>query len=178
MQVISLSSLIEVGEEGEVQDYLSSFSCSKNPGVEDFLKEQAVDSEKRSMARTSLIIDENNGNDIIGYFTLLNKHFTLESNVSKSLRQRIAFSKQATSMSTILIAQLGRADQYKGRVSGSEILGLALANCKKVHQIIGMRIVCVEYEPVEELINFYERNSFKFLQESTNGNYLSFLRLS
>lgn len=130
------------------------------------------------MARTSLIIDEDNGNDIIGYFTLLNKQFNLEGNVSKSVRQRIVFSKQATSMSTILIAQLGRTDQYRGRVSGSEILGLALENCKKIHRIIGMRIVCVEYEPVDELISFYGRNLFEFLQESISGNHLSFLRLS
>lgn len=48
MQVISLSSLIEVGEESEVLDYLSSFSCVLNHGVENFLKNQAIESEKRA----------------------------------------------------------------------------------------------------------------------------------
>lgn len=177
MQVISLSSLIEANGESEVRDYLSSFSCVLNPGVEFFLKEQAIKSEIRSMSRTSLVVDEKNDNDIIGYFTMLNKQFELDRSVSGAVRQKIALNKHATSISTILIAQLGRADQYKGLVPGSEILRLALSNCEMVHRILGMRIVCVEYEPVDKLKDFYTANSFKFLQENNNGHWLSFLRL-
>jgi len=70
MQVISLLSLIEAGEESEVRDYLSSFSCSLNSGVENFLKNQSIENEKRGMTRTFIIIDEENNNDIIGYILL------------------------------------------------------------------------------------------------------------
>ncbi len=70
MQVISLLSLIEAGEENEVRDYLSSFSCSLNSGVENFSKNQSIENEKRGMTRTFIIIDEENNNDIIGYILL------------------------------------------------------------------------------------------------------------
>jgi hypothetical protein len=178
MQVISLSSLIEAGEESEVHEYLSSFSCLLNPGVENFLKNQAIESERRDFARTSLVIDEEKNNDIIGYFTLMNKQFELAEDVSGSVKQKIASSKYASSVSTILIAQLGRADKYKGIVPGSEILRLALENCKIIYRIIGMRIVCIEYEPIDKLKIFYSDNSFNFLQQNSNGNNLAFIRLS
>lgn len=178
MQVISLLSLIEAGEKSEVRDYLSSFSCSLNSGVENFLKNQSIENEKRGMTRTFIIIDEENNNDIIGYFTLMNKQFEFAEGVSKSVRQKIAFNKHALSVSTILIAQLGRADQYKGIIPGSEILRLALENCKIVYRTIGMRIVCVEYEPIDKIEKFYLNNSFKFLQKNPNGLRLAFLRLS
>ncbi|MFK4998947.1 hypothetical protein ACI2OX_21590 [Bacillus sp. N9] len=178
MQVISLSSLIEAGEESEVRDYLSSFSCSLNPGVENFLKNQAIESERRDFARTSLVTDEENNNDIIGYFTLMNKQFDFAASVSNSMKQRLAFSKHASSISTILIAQLGRADRYNGKVSGSKLLMLALENCEIIYRVLGMRIVCVEYEPIDKLDYFYSNNSFTYLQQNSNGNNLAFLRMS
>ncbi len=49
------------------------------------------------------------------------------------------------SVQYILTAQLGREDPYKGIIPSSEILRLALANCKIVYRNIGMRIVCVEF---------------------------------
>ncbi|MFA9560671.1 hypothetical protein ACERII_25575 [Evansella sp. AB-rgal1] len=178
MQVISLANLIRVAEESEVRDYLSSFSCEKNPWVEDFLKYQAIDSEKRVHARTHLIIDEDNNDEIIGYFTLKNKQFDFEGTTSGSLRQKIAYSKKATSVSTILIAQLGRSDRYKGVVPGSKVLELALEKCDVMYKLIGMRIVCVEYEPIPELEQFYSDNDFQYLQCSPSGYKLAFIRLS
>jgi hypothetical protein len=146
--------------------------------VEYFLKEQAIESEKRDFARTSLIIDEENNNDIIGYFTLMAKQFELADSVSGSTRQKLAFSKHVSSIGTMLIAQLGRADGYRSIVAGSEILRMALENCRIIYRLIGMRIVCVEYEPVDKLVNFYTNHSFKLLQENPNGHYMSFLKLS
>jgi hypothetical protein len=45
------------------------------------------------------------------------------TNVSSTTKQRIA----------ILIAQLGRSDTYKGKVSGSEILEFALERCSTIN---------------------------------------------
>ncbi|MDC3418700.1 hypothetical protein [Aquibacillus salsiterrae] len=178
MQVISLENLLRAAEESEVRDYLSSFSCEINPGVEDFLKNQAIESEKRVFTRTHLVIDEENNGEIIGYFSLKNKSFDFAGNISGSLRQKIAFSKKATTVSTILIAQLGRSDAYKGVVSGSNVLELALEKCEVMYKLIGMRVVCVEYEPVAKLEKFYSNNSFQFLQYSPSGYKLAFIRLS
>ncbi|OLS40810.1 hypothetical protein BTR25_07950 [Bacillus sp. MRMR6] len=91
------------------------------------MHKNAIPNEKRALTRTSLIIDENNNNsnEIIGYFTLLIKSFDLTKEVSNESRRKLTGNKNATVFNTILIAQLGRSDQYKGRVSGDIVLHFA-----------------------------------------------------
>ncbi|MCM3732746.1 hypothetical protein M3196_13915 [Fictibacillus nanhaiensis] len=180
MQVVSLRSLIDAAKEGneerELNDYLSSFICRKNYDVQSFLHNYAISNEERSFTRTSLVIDEENNNDIIGYFTLLVKEFDF-SEVSGTTRKKLTNRKDADVFNSILIAQLGRSDSYKGRVSGKDILELALHNCKLIFDLSALRVVCVEYEPIPILNDFYLSNGFYFLQENPSGNILAYLRL-
>ncbi|WP_243290351.1 hypothetical protein [Bacillus sp. FJAT-47783] len=179
MQVISLSSLIEAASnEEEVAEYLSSsFSCSVNPDVEKFLHKKEMLNEKRSFTRTSLVIDEFQNNDIIGYFTLMIKPFEFIDGVSGSTKQKLTNDKHATIFNTILIAQLGRSEDYKGKVFGYEILQLALENCKLIYNLSGLRVVCVEYDDKPILNDFYLKNEFKILQRNESGKLLAYLRL-
>ncbi|MEW9053043.1 MAG: hypothetical protein AB2392_17920 [Neobacillus sp.] len=179
MQVISLSSLIEAANNNEVDvfHYLSSFYCLNNKDVESFLHKNAIPNEKRALTRTSLIIDENNNNEIIGYFTLLIKSFDLTNEVSNESRKKLTGNKNATVFNTILIAQLGRSDQYKVRVSGDIVLHFALENCMLIYHLAGLRIVCVEYDDIPYLNDFYLKNEFKILQVNDSGKILAYIRL-
>lgn len=170
MQVISLSSLIKVGDEEGLTTLLSSFCCHKNPDVQSFLHRKAIENEKRSLSRTSLVVDEENNSEIIGYFTLTIRHFKLMDEISKSTRQKLTGSRDADIFSTILIAQLGRSDLYKGRAAGKEILGLALQNCKMIHDLSGLRVVCVEYDDVPYLNDFYVVNEFVYLGKNPDND--------
>lgn len=175
MEVTSLSSLLEATvEEGRVYEYLSSFSCSKNKDVELFLHEKAIENEKRDFSRTSLITDEENNHEIIGYFTLLVKNFDFTT-VSGTLRKKLTGNKKATAFITILIGQLGRSDAYKGKISGKQILDLALEHCKRhIKANVALKVVCVEFEDIEPLHTFYEVNEFKILQKNENGLIISY----
>ena len=76
MQIVSLASLIEATqEETEIYQYLSSFQSEKNGDVQVFLHNNAIPNEKRALTRTSLVVDDENDNEIIGYFTLFSKTF-------------------------------------------------------------------------------------------------------
>lgn len=178
MQVVSLLSLIEATEEeNELKEYLSSFSCKDNKDVESFLKNNAIENEKRSMTRTSLVIDEENNSEIIGYFTLLVKPFEFVDNVSKGARKALTNSKESTVFNSILIAQLGRADSYKGKVEGKVVLEFALENCLLVNEIVGLRVVCVEYDDIPILNDFYLSNDFQIIQTNNNKKLLAYIRL-
>lgn len=178
MQVISLDSLIEASqEESEVFSYLSSFSCSSNKDVESFLHINAIPNEKRILTRTSLVIDEKSDNDIIGYFTLLVKPFNLIDDVSRESRRKLTGNKNAEVFNSILIAQLGRSDEYKGKVPGELILDLALENCLLINKLSGLRIVCVEYDDKPILNDFYLGKDFKILQVNENSKILAYIRL-
>lgn len=177
MQVISLSSLIEASNSSEeLQEYLSTFQCKKNSDVETFLHDKAIENECASRSRTNLVVDEDNDNEIIGYFTILIKDFNFTTASGES-RRKLTGNKKAQAFPTILIAQLGRADKYKGKVSGSEILHLALGNCQLIHNLSALRVVCVEYDDTEYLKRFYPENGFKELQLNENGFIISCLRL-
>lgn len=175
MEVTSLSSLLEATEEeGRVYKYLSSFVCSKNKDVELFLHKKAIENEKRNFSRTSIIMDETNNHEIVGYFTLLIKNFDF-TNVSGGLRQKLTGNKRATAFITILIGQLGRSDSYKGKVSGKQILDLALEHCKNhIKAYAALKVVCVEFEDIAPLHKFYEENEFKTLQKNENGLIISY----
>ncbi|RBP06178.1 hypothetical protein [Rossellomorea aquimaris] len=179
MQVISLSSLLEVAEdENEIIHYLSSFKCEKNKDVESFLHSLAIPNENRAFTRTSLVVDDDQESEIeiIGYFTLLIKPFEITGEVSKESRRKLTGDKEAVVFNSILIAQLGRSDRYKGAISGEVILGLALENCELIFDLTGLR-VCVEYDDIPYLNDFYIKNEFKILQINSNQKLLAFLRL-
>jgi len=179
MEVVSLGSLIEASteESRDVMEYLLSFSCSSNKSVEDFLHNTAIENEKSNRTRTSLVIDTKNDNEIIGYFTITVKIFEFVD-VSKTIIKRLTGNKNEKGFPTILIAQLGRSDLYKGKVEGSKILDLALVNCKTVYEIAALRVICVEYEDTPFLHNFYLANNFNVLQtNSDNDCIIAYLRL-
>jgi hypothetical protein len=178
MQLISLNSLLgKDGEESETRDYLSSFLCEKNKDVEKYLHSGAIYSENRDFSRTTIVIDEKNNNNIIGYFTLLVKNFSFKEDVSGSIKNKLTGSKKSSSFVTVLIAQLGRADTYKGIVDGSVILELALQHCKQINELSAVKVASVEYGDIGPLKKFYSDNGFNFLQKNETGNLMSYVRL-
>lgn len=51
-----------------------------------------------------------------------------------------------------------------------------LENCELVYDLIGLRIVCVEYDDIPYLNDFYLKNDFKILQVNRNQKILAYLR--
>lgn len=145
--------------------------------MESFLHNKAIGNEKRLFSRTSLVVDEERNFEIIGYFTLLIKNFKLDG-ISGTVKKKLVGNKDADVFNAILIAQLGRSNVYKGIVSGTEILNLALHNCKLIHDLSALRVVCVEYENVPYLNDFYAENQFRYLTTNPDNHLiLSYVRL-
>ena len=48
----------EIGEGNELNELLSSFSCSKDQDIEYFLQNRSIEFEKLSKARTYLVFDQ------------------------------------------------------------------------------------------------------------------------
>lgn len=162
---------------GDVDDYLRSFKCEVNESIEYYLHNKAVLHEKEDTARTSLLVEEETGN-IIGYFTLATKIFDFTSASSAKNRKRLTGNKQANSFSTILIAKIGRNDDYKGLVPGKEVLEASLYNCTLIKDLCATKVVCVEYNDEPFLKEFYEvQNGFTYLQRNHNNLNVSFIKI-
>lgn len=82
------------------------------------------------------------------------------------MKKRIAKfgTRQETgySLATPLIAQLGKnyTNNYNALITGDELLYLALNKVKQIQSDIGGRLVYLECEDIEKLVDFYSSNGF------------------
>lgn len=157
---------------------LNEFSC-KDKSVELFLKNQSIEFDKRNIARTYLIVKYSetaqHGIIIIAYFTIALKNLEFGETLSKNkIKQIDGFSKNAKSVSSILIGQLGKNDCYAKQITGKEILELATSFSYQIHDIIGCRILLIECLPIDKIVNFYKQNDFVLLQKS--GEFMQMIK--
>lgn len=188
---INLKEMLEQVGEVETKSILSDFSCPINPDVENFLKHTAIEFAKQGISSTYLVMASyKNKYVLVGYYTLSNKFFCLDKEAfpSKSLRKRIAKFAQYDStlkrytMSAPLIGQLGKnyTNSYNTLITGDELLELALNKVREIQVILGGKVVYLECEDKERLIEFYSQNGFvsfgkRYLdKDETNldGDYL------
>lgn len=157
--------------ESAAKDVLSSFSCPLNPDVEDFCRNKAIEFTKQSISSTHLIMASYKNEYVLcGYFALANKVFCIDKDSlpSKNWKRRMAkfgqFDKTINryTISAPLIGQLGKnyTNGYDKLITGDELLKLALDKVCEMQYIVGGKIVYLECEEKEKLIDFYQGNGF------------------
>jgi len=172
----SLKEIIGTEDEVEFLKAINKFNC-QDKEVEKFLKEKALEFDKRNKSRTYLLFENNNSDDItiLAYFTLTMKSLKLNPAVSKSkIKKMDGFRSDIKETEAVLIGQLGKNQDYKNQIDGKTILKTAIEIVYAVHNLIGGRIVFLECANHEKVVRFYEENGFAFLQES--GEYLQMIR--
>lgn len=170
---INLSELLEQLGEDRAKAILSSFSCPLNADVERFLKDKAIEFSKRGFSKTHLVFwetEDEKEQEFVGYYTIASKFITIDrsavnSKEARKLRELGIFDEKKNdyTVAAPLIAQLGKnyTDGNDSLISGDDLLNLAMNRVKKVQNEVGGRFAYLECEDKEDLINFYERNSFK-----------------
>lgn len=147
---------------------LSGFSCPKNPDVERFLKESAVEFTKKSQSVTYLVFSVER-KELLGYFTLALKPLTVRgetiSNTTKRKLLRISELDEKSdtyTMSAYLIAQLGKnyTDGRNSKITGEELIELAWTVIEDAQYMLGGVVTFLEAENEEKLLSFYHDNRF------------------
>lgn len=169
--IINIREYLEQSEEGEdlLNQILSTFSCEKNCDVERFLLEQSINFTKKNQSVTYIVLSPEDG-QFIGYFTITIKPITVNaSSFSNTIKRKIArVSEQDEdrgnySLAAYLIAQLGKnySNGADERITGEQLLLLALEKIKELQYMAGGMVVFLEAENKEKLLEFYENNGFK-----------------
>jgi len=107
---VSLKDIAGSQREQKFLEAAGNFRC-QDEEVAKFLKEQALEFDKRNKSRTYLLIDESNDDEIViwGYYTLTLKSLKLSRGLSKSKVKKIdGFRSDAIEAESILIGQLGK----------------------------------------------------------------------
>lgn len=159
----------DLGED-ELRQILSEFLCDKNPDVERFLKEQAIEFTRKNQSVTYLVFS-NDDASLVGYFTLTIKPITVNAdNFSNTMKRKIARVSELDeengtyTLSAYLIAQLGKnyRDGANRKITGNQLLQAAVDTIKELQYMAGGMVIFLEAENREKLIRFYEKeNGFK-----------------
>lgn len=172
--IVNLADLVETYGEESVKERLAVFS-SINKDVEYFLRYKAIEFSKQGISKTHLIYMSYKSEPVIvGYYSLANKVISIhKDSLSSAGRKRIKRfgSYDPTickyTLSSFLIGQLGKnyTNAYNERISGDELLNIALGQLSSVQSIVGGKYVYLECENVPKLIEFYTRNGFVMFGE-------------
>lgn len=158
----------ELGEN-ELSQVLSEFSCSMNPDVERFIKKQSIEFAKKQQSVTYLIFSTEDA-ELLGYFAITIKPITVNaepfSNTTKRKLARVSElngQNGTYSLAAYLIAQIGKNyhNQANERITGRELLGLAIKQIKQLQYLAGGMVVFLESNNEEKLLSFYHDNGFQ-----------------
>ena len=182
-----LDGIEELGEEVLKAD-LSYFVSEKNPEIEEFIREKAIEFAKRKLSITYLINDATDG-VILGYFTLAHKSVILSGEgLSKTFQKKLAvFSRLDKDtgnyvVSAFLLAQLGKnyAVEPDRRMSGKQMMELVNNVLLDVQRRIGGRVLYLDCEDNPKLKNFYASENFKEFTDRFSSEdkrkYIQFMR--
>ena len=157
-----------------LSDFITDFTCPKNPDIERFLKNSAIDFTRKQQSVTYLAFTKESI-DFVGYFTLTVKPLVIgvkdiPSNTIRRKIERVARFDERTqtySAAGYLIAQLGKnyTKAVNEEISGSELLELALDVIRRIQYRVGGMIAFLDAENNKNLIDFYERNGFHLISD-------------
>ncbi len=187
--VINILDMMETVGEDELSSILSDFSCPRNPEIEHFIHNNAIEFAKRKMSITHLVFDSDAR--LIAYFTLTHKPSSVDGQVlSKTSRKKLEMharmdeSIQAYSVSAYLIAQFGKNYGVDGghSISGDELMDMVFDVLERVQRQIGGGVVFLECEDNPVLLKFYQNDHNRFrlfgerYSEREQVKYLKLLR--
>lgn len=166
-EAVNILDMVDAIGEDAVKAVLSDFSCPKNMEIECFVKQNALEFAKRKMSITYLVVDENG--TLVAIFTLTHKAVQLSNdNISGSMRKKIErharLDEESNTymLSAFLIAQFGKNDQYKERISGNTLMDITMNVLVAVQHEIGGGVVYLECEDRPQLLSFYENEQNRY----------------
>ena len=175
---------IDIDGEEFVREILSDFSCGKNPEIDRFIQNNAVDFANQKTSITYLVTDED-GN-IPGIFALTHKAIEIRakelSNTLKKKLNRYAKSENGSDYTifAFLIAQFGKSNEADENFTGDVLMELAMNTLKRIQHDIGGGIVYLECEEKPQLLEFYNNNGFRVFGErfakEENITYIQLLK--
>ena len=188
MTVTNILDFIYGGKEEVLKQIVSSFECHKNPEIEEFIHQKAIEFAHRKLSITYLVTDDFD-DELLGYFTLTHKSIVVDAaNLSKTSEKKLArYSRKDAKTgnymaSAFLLAQFGKnyAVDDGNRISGSELLSLADAVLIDIQYRIGGGIIYLDCEDHDKIISFYSGQNFKRFDdrfdEDENKEYIQFMR--
>jgi hypothetical protein len=174
-RTIALKDIIEKFGKDDVNKVLSEFFCPINSDVEMFMHFKAYPYERAGMARTYLIIaqDQDKVYGVCAIYSVTTKSISISQQMNSKSR-RIAFGTTyavGNPINAILIGQLSKNykdgnDQY---ITGELLMSLIIDHVRKMDILVPSVSVYVECEDKIELRKYYEKYGFTYFSTNEDG---------
>lgn len=173
-------------DENLWRDAISLFCCNRDNDITDFIRNKAVEYEKRDKCRTYIFFDNEymlvSGKlKIVGYFSIAIKTMKVPvlETMSHNLRKKLGnLSDKDQNLVVYLIGQLGRDTSYsKDDLDGTQMIQACYGLIESARDIVGGRIILVECKPIKKVCKIYEDEGFIDITEDGDGlkQYIRFI---
>ena len=171
-----MQKLIKLSDEKILSDILSSFKCSIDKDIENFLVKKSVSFENRGKSRTFLFLDKENNFSVVAYFSIALHSFDLFNLSNTKIKKLDGFNhknknKKIKHLPSILIGQLGKNDNYKN-FKGSIIMDKCLEYILIGQKYLSGRFIILECKNIKYLLDFYEKFGFFIIDKNYNKDEL------
>lgn len=130
--------------------------------LDNYLKTQVNQDIKRKLTTCFVLVEKENQDEIIGFYTLSNNSIPLEL-VPETISKKLP--KSYHNIPTTLLGRLAVSEKYQGKGMGGLLLIDALKRSCEIANIIGSFAVIVD--PIDEKANnFYKKYGFIKLPDS------------
>lgn len=172
---LKLNDYLEKAGIDETKKLISSFFCSRDEDVENFMNQKAITYEYSEISRTTLIcwLDEENLKiELLAYYSLAMETFVLDG-LSKTLQKKIRGNdrdprKKSNSIPAILIGQLGKNDKATYVVNSNTLFNELFLSINSINHMIASKLVYLHCKDNPKLKSLYESKGFQLLK-SSNG---------
>ncbi|MCC4765357.1 hypothetical protein FXW07_01535 [Methanosarcina sp. DH1] len=168
--VVSYKQLTEFADKDKVNRTLSSFYCSKDPDIQDFVRCSMDKFDDKSICRSYLILDRKNSDDenfcVLGFFALALKILRVDqSKLSRKQKKDMNLLREQEGIPSYFIAQLGKNDIFKYNFKGKYLLDEAVNIVYDCIGLLGGTIVWLEAnKEADSVVKFYKDYGFIELQ--------------
>ena len=187
---ISLQSLLKQIKDTEQikENVLNTFNGRGESEVSDFLHNESIDYEQRSLSSTYLIY--NDRSQLVGYFTISNKGLIISKEsyekLLKKQQKKLSFNGRKLEngdyiVNSFLLGQLGKNFNKnileEDKIKGVELLTIAYKLLIKIKNLINVKYLWIECEDNKKLLDFYSNFGFKLIENYVSNNGLKVMIL-
>ena len=140
---ISCQDLLKEYSEEEIKTIVSSFSCPREPFIEDFVQQKCIHAEKMGNTRSYFIFDADDF-ALLGYYALTLKILHLKKISKKKAKALHLPDNVNQSLPTYYIGLLAKNETYKDQIEGKYILENALDIIETAADYVGGRVIWLE----------------------------------
>lgn len=160
---------------------MQRFRCSQDEDIENFLRNKAVEYEKRKWCSTYLLINEDKLADgvifVEGFFSLAFKALLLSGDISNNQKRKLfnGLIKKDEYIPVVLVGQLGKfidGDKLiESSVSSIELIDRVLEIVEEVNERIPLKCIMLECKDIDKLCELYSKNGFKRMRKEEYVQY-------